>query len=106
VVRKICALLEEQAPPAARARPFEELITFVTDRPGHDRRYAIDAGKIERELGWKPLRAFAAGLRDTIEWYRSHRGWWEAVKSGAYLDYYERMYGERLREAGGERDRT
>jgi dTDP-glucose 4,6-dehydratase len=82
------------------------LIRHVTDRLGHDRRYAIDHRKIERELGWKPLRAFAAGLRDTIEWYRSHRGWWEAVKSGAYLDYYERMYGERLREAGGERDRT
>ncbi len=82
------------------------LIRHVTDRLGHDRRYAIDHRKIERELGWKPLRDFAAGLRDTIEWYRSHRGWWEAVKSGAYLDYYEHMYGERLREAGGERDRT
>lgn len=74
------------------------LLRHVTDRLGHDRRYAIDAGKIERELGWKPQRDFATGLRDTIEWYRTHRGWWEAIKSGAYLEYYERMYGERLRQ--------
>ncbi len=74
------------------------LVRHVTDRLGHDRRYAIDPGKIERELGWKPQREFASGLRDTIEWYRTHRPWWEAVKSGAYLDYYERMYGQRLRE--------
>jgi len=79
------------------------LVRHVTDRLGHDRRYAIDARKIERELGWKPLRDFASGLRDTIEWYRSHRSWWEAVKSGAYLDYYERMYGHRLRS---QEDRT
>ena len=74
------------------------LLRHVTDRLGHDRRYAIDAGKIERELGWKPQRDFATGLRDTIEWYRTHRGWWESIKSGAYLEYYERMYGERLRQ--------
>jgi dTDP-glucose 4,6-dehydratase len=79
------------------------LVRHVTDRLGHDRRYAIDARKIEHELGWKPLRDFADGLRDTIEWYRSHRSWWEAVKSGAYLDYYERMYGQRLRN---QEDRT
>jgi dTDP-glucose 4,6-dehydratase len=82
------------------------LVRHVTDRLGHDRRYAIDARKIERELGWKPQREFARGLRDTIEWYRSHRSWWEAVKSGAYLDYYERMYGQRLRGAGGQEDQT
>jgi dTDP-glucose 4,6-dehydratase len=77
------------------------LVRHVTDRLGHDRRYAIDATKIERELGWKPQREFASGLRDTIEWYRAHRAWWEAIKSGAYLDYYERMYGDRLRERNG-----
>ena len=77
------------------------LVRYVTDRLGHDRRYAIDARKIERELGWVPQREFASGLRDTIAWYRAHRSWWEAVKSGAYLDYYERMYGQRLRGAGG-----
>ncbi|MCC6767388.1 MAG: dTDP-glucose 4,6-dehydratase [Deltaproteobacteria bacterium] len=83
------------------------LIRHVTDRLGHDRRYAIDARKIERELGWKPRRDFTSGLRDTIEWYRAQRAWWEAVKSGAYLDYYERMYGQRLRgAAGAEEDRT
>jgi dTDP-glucose 4,6-dehydratase len=83
------------------------LVRHVTDRLGHDRRYAIDHRKIERELRWKPLREFAAGLGETIEWYRSHRSWWEAVKSGAYLDYYERMYGQRLRDAGGgEKERT
>jgi dTDP-glucose 4,6-dehydratase len=83
------------------------LLRHVTDRLGHDRRYAIDARKIERELGWKPVREFASGLADTIAWYRSHRSWWEAVKSGAYLDYYESMYGQRLRgAAGGQEDRT
>ena len=75
----------------------QSLLRHVTDRLGHDRRYAIDARKVERELGWKPRREFASGLRDTIAWYQSHRSWWEAVKSGAYLDYYERMYGQRLR---------
>ena len=75
------------------------LLRHVEDRLGHDRRYAIDARKIERELGWKPRREFASGLRDTIAWYQSHRSWWEAVKSGAYLEYYERMYGQRLRGA-------
>jgi dTDP-glucose 4,6-dehydratase len=90
---------------AALGKPAS-LVRHVTDRLGHDRRYAIDARKIERELGWTPRREFAEGLRDTIEWYRSHRTWWEAVKSGAYLDYYERMYGQRLRGAGGQEDRT
>ncbi len=82
------------------------LVRHVTDRLGHDRRYAIDARKIERELGWKPRREFASGLRDTIAWYRSHYDWWGAVKSGAYLEYYERMYGQRLRGAGAEKERT
>jgi dTDP-glucose 4,6-dehydratase len=83
------------------------LLRHVTDRLGHDRRYAIDARKIESELGWKPVREFGSGLRDTIDWYRTHRGWWEAIKSGAYLDYYERTYGQRLRGAAiGQEDRT
>jgi dTDP-glucose 4,6-dehydratase len=75
------------------------LLRHVVDRLGHDRRYAIDARKVERELGWVPRRDFASGLRDTIAWYRNNRSWWEAVKSGAYRDYYERMYGDRLRGA-------
>ncbi len=78
------------------------LIRHVADRPGHDRRYAIDAGKIRDELGWTPRHSFVDGLANTIEWFRIHRSWWEAVKSGAYLDYYERMYGARLRDAARE----
>jgi dTDP-glucose 4,6-dehydratase len=76
------------------------LIRHVADRPGHDRRYAIDAGKITRELQWAPQHPFADGIVAAIAWYREHRGWWEAVKSGAYRDYYESMYGARLRAAG------
>jgi dTDP-glucose 4,6-dehydratase len=74
----------------------EQLIRYVKDRPGHDRRYAIDAGKIERELGFRPHRTFEQGLRETVEWYRAHAGWTARVRSGAYLDYYERQYGKRI----------
>jgi len=76
----------------------EGLIKFVDDRPGHDRRYALDSRKMERELGWQPEISFEEGLSMTIQWYRDNRGWWERIKSGAYRDYYERMYGWRLRE--------
>jgi dTDP-glucose 4,6-dehydratase len=75
------------------------LIRLVADRPGHDRRYAIDAGKIRRELGWAPQRDFDVALAETITWYAEHREWWEHIKSGAYRRYYESMYGERLRRA-------
>src|SRR5262249_24637958 len=75
-----------------------ELVRHVTDRPGHDRRYALDAGRL-RASGWTPARSFAQGLAETVAWYRDHRRWWEAVKSGAYRDYYERTYGDRLRSA-------
>jgi dTDP-glucose 4,6-dehydratase len=75
-----------------------ELVRHVTDRPGHDRRYALDAGRL-RASGWTPVRTFADGLAETVAWYRDHRAWWDAVKSGAYRDYYERMYGDRLRSA-------
>lgn len=74
----------------------ESLVTFVADRPGHDRRYAIDASKIRRELGWEPRIPFAEGLRATVRWYVENRAWWEKIKSGEYLDYYERMYRHRL----------
>lgn len=85
VVRTICALLEELAPekPAGLAR-YEDLITFVKDRPGHDHRYAIDAGKIQRELGWVPAETFATGLRKTVQWYLDNRWWWERVLNGNY----------------------
>jgi dTDP-glucose 4,6-dehydratase len=71
----------------------ETLITFVKDRLGHDRRYAIAPDKIEKELGWEPTWSFDAGMADTITWYLNNRPWWEKIKSGEYLEYYERMYG-------------
>ncbi len=73
----------------------ESLITFVRDRPGHDRRYAIDPGKLREELGWEPQTSFQEGLQKTVRWYLDNRGWWEKVKSGEYLEYYARMYGNR-----------
>lgn len=85
VVRAICALLEELAPgkPAGLDR-YEDLITFVKDRPGHDQRYAIDAGKIERELGWVPQETFASGLRKTVQWYLDNLEWCRHVQDGSY----------------------
>ena len=82
VVRAICAAVDELAPDPAG--PRERLVTYVQDRPGHDLRYAIDASKIERELGWRPRRSFESGLRETVRWYLEHRTWWERVRSGAY----------------------
>lgn len=73
----------------------ESMITFVTDRKGHDMRYAIDPSKIHRELGWLPETKFADGLDKTIDWYLSHRDWWETIISGEYQNYYEKMYGNR-----------
>lgn len=86
VVRTLCSLLEELA---ADLKPvgvahYEDLITFVKDRPGHDVRYAIDAGKIERELGWKPEETFETGLRKTVAWYLNNREWWQRVLTGDY----------------------
>jgi dTDP-glucose 4,6-dehydratase len=83
VVRMLCALLDELAP-APGIGPREALIRHVTDRPGHDQRYAIDASKIERELGWTPKESFATGLRKTVAWYLENRTWWERVRSGEY----------------------
>lgn len=72
----------------------ESLIRYVTDRPGHDRRYAIDASYISDELGWTPKHNFEDGIRVTVDWYLEHRDWWEKVRSGAYRDYYDTMYGD------------
>ncbi len=85
VVRQICDLLEELHPekPEGLAQ-YRDLITFVDDRPGHDTRYAIDASKIHRELGWKPREDFASGLRKTVAWYLENRDWWERVLDGRY----------------------
>ncbi len=71
----------------------ESLITFVKDRPGHDRRYAIDASKIRRDLGWEPAHRFEGALAKTVDWYRAHAEWWTRVRSGAYREYYQRQYG-------------
>lgn len=74
---------------------YREQITYVTDRPGHDRRYAIDAGKISRELGWKPQETFESGIRKTVQWYLANQRWVENIKSGAYKSWIEQNYGER-----------
>lgn len=73
------------------------LMQFVADRPGHDRRYAIDFSKIRKELGWSPSISLAQGLQATVQWYESHRQWWQRVKSGAYQDFYQKNYGERMK---------
>lgn len=79
----------------AELRKPETLITFVKDRPGHDRRYAIDASKIERELGWKPAVGFDGGIRQTVQWYLANESWRRGVETGAYREYYRKMYDER-----------
>ncbi|MGZ7095960.1 MAG: dTDP-glucose 4,6-dehydratase [Methanobacterium sp.] len=73
----------------------ESLIKYVKDRPGHDRRYAIDSTKIQEELKWKPEYTFENGLSETIKWYLDNRNWWERIKSGEYIEYYQKMYGNR-----------
>ncbi|CAK0769228.1 dTDP-glucose 4,6-dehydratase 2 [Gammaproteobacteria bacterium] len=83
VVHTICALLDEILPNSLH-RPHKHLIKFVTDRPGHDLRYAVDAGKIELELGWKPYKNFTTGLRSTIQWYLDHQSWTKRIMSGSY----------------------
>ena len=95
VVRMVCDLLDELVP-ASPHRPHGQLIQFVTDRPGHDRRYAIDAAKIERELGWQAAESFDSGLRQTVEWYLAHRAWTADVTSGAYRHWIEQNYGGRV----------
>jgi dTDP-glucose 4,6-dehydratase len=82
---------------ALAGRP-SSLIRYVTDRPGHDRRYALDASRL-RATGWRPRRSFEEGLAATVTWYREREGWWADIKSGAYRDYYDRLYGKRLRES-------
>ncbi len=74
----------------------EDLIEFVKDRPGHDRRYAIDPTKIETELGWKPRYTFDTGIVETVQWYQDHKQWWENIINGTYTQYFEKMYGDRL----------
>ena len=96
IVRTVCGLLDALRPDPAGSR--ERLITHVTDRPGHDRRYAIDARKIERELGWRPAETFASGIRKTVEWYLDNPAWLANVQSGAYRDWVSRNYAAREAE--------
>jgi dTDP-glucose 4,6-dehydratase len=88
VVRTICAILEELRP----GRDYSSQIAFVTDRPGHDRRYAIDASKIRAELGWTPAETFATGMRRTVQWYLDHGDWLASVTSGEYREWITRNY--------------
>jgi dTDP-glucose 4,6-dehydratase len=91
IVHTICTLLDELRP-RADGRSYQQQISFVTDRPGHDRRYAIDARKLERELGWKPAETFDSGIRKTVEWYLDNAAWVHNVQSGAYRDWVKKQY--------------
>ena len=91
VVNTLCEILGELAP-RTDGKSYKSQITFVQDRAGHDRRYAIDASKIERELGWKPAETFETGIRKTVEWYLDHQGWVENIVSGDYRSWVERQY--------------
>ena len=93
VVKTVCALLDELRP--AAEGPYARLVTYVKDRPGHDRRYAIDARKIERELGWRPAETFETGIRKTVQWYLEHADWVARVQSGSYRDWVAANYAAR-----------
>ncbi len=99
IVELICSIIDEKAadPALQGLYPFngprKGLIRFVKDRPGHDRRYAIDSGKIRSELGWRPEVTFEDGMRKTVDWYLANRPWWERIISGEYMRYYEHQYG-------------
>ena len=93
IVKTICALLDEMQPDPAGG--YSRLVTYVTDRPGHDRRYAIDARKLERELGWKPAETFETGIRKTVRWYLDNREWVAHVQSGAYREWVATNYSDR-----------
>ena len=91
VVHTLCALLDELSP-RADGQPYKNQITFVKDRPGHDQRYAIDASRLERELGWKPAETFDTGIRKTVQWYLQNQEWVANITSGAYRDWVNTQY--------------
>ncbi len=94
VVELLCDMLDSKVGPQADGQPRRRLITFVKDRLGHDRRYAIDAGKMDRELGWRPQYSFEQGIEKTVTWYLNNRKWSESVMDGTYRQYYAAMYGQ------------
>ena len=94
VVTTLCKILDELSPRASGGS-YSDQITYVTDRPGHDRRYAVDATKIHRELGWKPAETFSTGIRKTVQWYLENQAWVADVQSGAYTDWVEQNYSNR-----------
>jgi dTDP-glucose 4,6-dehydratase len=114
IVRLLCRLVDEAfathgglagrfpSAPAARGEETESLVTFVKDRPGHDRRYAIDASKIERELGFLPRESFETGIRKTIEWFLANETWWRGVMDGSYREWVQRWYGRAHEPSLGE----
>jgi dTDP-glucose 4,6-dehydratase len=91
IVNLVCDLLDQRL--GRNSGENRELITFVKDRPGHDRRYAIDASALKRDLGWEPAYTFKRGIAETIDWYLVNQGWVDEVTSGAYRDYYTQQYG-------------
>ena len=93
IVHTVCALLDELQP-RADGKPYHLQIAFVTDRPGHDRRYAIDARKIEQQLGWTPMETFESGIRKTVQWYLDNQAWVANVQSGSYRDWVNKQYGK------------
>ena len=95
IVHTVCALLDELRP-RVDGHPYSAQITYVTDRPGHDRRYAIDARKLERELGWKPAETFETGIRKTVQWYLDNQEWVSNIQSGAYREWVEKNYAGRI----------
>ncbi len=93
VVNTLCSILDEESP-RSDGKSYSEQITFVTDRPGHDRRYAIDARKLEQELGWRPVETFDTGIRKTVRWYLDNQDWVNNITSGAYLEWVDKQYSE------------
>ena len=103
IVHTVCALLDELQP-RSDGKSYREQIAFVTDRPGHDRRYAIDARKIEQQLGWKPAETFESGIRKTVAWYLANPAWVAQVQSGAYRDWVDQQYGAAAKSANAASD--
>jgi dTDP-glucose 4,6-dehydratase len=93
IVEMVCDILDEMLP-ASGGKSRRSLITFVKDRPGHDRRYAIDFSKVHRELNWSPQESFATGIRKTIRWYLDHRTWIDKIRSGEYQSWIKEHYGQ------------